>query len=957
MKKHLLLFIFFLSCSVISFGQYCAGGPTSTADSNIEAVTSNGVSTSIMYTGCPGVTGVEDQTAMAIDVMAGGSYTMDVTFGTCGSNYAGAGEAWIDYDNNFTFDAGESIGSSTGTPGTAPWDAAVTFSFTVPATACNGPLRIRVMQRESGTNPLDPCASYTWGSVIEFTANVSGGMSCSTPPPDCNSTLTSDLTAFAIDGDLTWTAATGGPTGYKISVGTTMGGTDIANNVDVMASTTYTPAGLAYSTTYYTTITPYNAIGDATGCMEQSFVTEPVPPTGSLCSDPIVVPAALPYNTTDNTSGYGDDYENADNPCGGLYTGGDEVVYSYTPTVDVNVDITLTGTGTWTGVFVLEGCPFTTCVDQNTDSGGNPAITNLDLIGGTEYFIVISTFPAPQSTAYTLDITENSCSNPTATYVVVDDCAVSGGFLIDVVVTDLGTATSLSISDDQGTNPMPITATGTYQIGPYVNATDVIITVTNDQDGTCFITSTALTQAVCPPDCAAAPMITCGTTYSTGDLSGTGAWNPDNATAGTCFSTPGAEAVWQFMPTASGMYTINIDLSSGTTSWNDFFWRGDQTCEEANWVCINDVGGTSETHSFGPLTAGVTYYILVDSETTGAGRIHDFVIDCLLENDGCADASVLATNVPGSLLNETLVGATASGLGAESCDAGSTPTPNDVWYTINTDGDGGVLTVTVVPGANSDVVVGIYSGCGGAADFVICGDGGANGAPETVTVNMANIKDKKGGSSTRNADYLVRVYEKVPSGEDFSIAASGSALPIMLGSFEANAEKRGNMIEWTTLSEINSDYVEVQSSPNGSTKWETVGKVGTKGESLSRLDYELFDNNPYSITYYRLNAIDKDGKSEMSHSINVRRDDRVGKMSLSPNPTNSIISLQTVSEADMIGTITIHDMTGKIIQNESINLKNGLNTVSIDLDDLNTGIYLFSLRTEDGVQVEKIVKQ
>ena len=339
----------------------------------------------------------------------------------------------------------------------------------------------------------------------------------------------------------------------------------------------------------------------------------------------------------------------------------------------------------------------------------------------------------------------------------------------------------------------------------------------------------------------------------------------------------------------------------------------------------------------------------------GDGQVKVTVEAVLPPNNDCVDASVLATNVPGSLVNQTLSGANASGLGAESCDAGSTPTPSDVWYTINTDGDGGVLTVTVVPGTNSDVVVSIYDACGGLQ--VACGDSGLNGAAEVVTLSMANVKGSKGGSSTRSADYLVRVYEKVPSGEDFSIEASGSALPIVLGSFDAKSEKSGNIVLWSTLSEINSDYVEVQSSPNGSTRWETIGKVETTGESLSRIDYELFDNNPYSITYYRLNAMDKDGRSEMSHSINIRRDDKMRQMSLSPNPTSSRISLQTVSDADMIGTIVIHDLTGKIVKNEIINLKNGLNTYSIDLDNLNTGIYLFSLRTEDGVQVEKIVKQ
>ena len=109
-------------------------------------------------------------------------------------------------------------------------------------------------------------------------------------PPNCDSTLTSATTDFGINDPITWSVATGIPTGYRVSIGTTMGGTDIANNVDVGNTTSYSPAGLSYGTTYYITITPYNANGDATGCTEESFAT--LTPIAVDCS------AMTPVNTT-----------------------------------------------------------------------------------------------------------------------------------------------------------------------------------------------------------------------------------------------------------------------------------------------------------------------------------------------------------------------------------------------------------------------------------------------------------------------------------------------------------------------------------------------------------------------------------------------------------------------------------------------------------------------------------
>ena len=98
------------------------------------------------------------------------------------------------------------------------------------------------------------------------------------PPPSCTS-LTSPsngATGVNITSDLTW-ASVSDADGYKLTVGTTSGGTDIMNNVDVGNVTTYNPPGdFACGAQIYVTVTPYNTGGGATGCTEESFSTENV---------------------------------------------------------------------------------------------------------------------------------------------------------------------------------------------------------------------------------------------------------------------------------------------------------------------------------------------------------------------------------------------------------------------------------------------------------------------------------------------------------------------------------------------------------------------------------------------------------------------------------------------------------------------------------------------------------
>ncbi|MBO6751032.1 MAG: choice-of-anchor L domain-containing protein, partial [Psychroserpens sp.] len=92
-----------------------------------------------------------------------------------------------------------------------------------------------------------------------------------------------------------------------------------------------------------------------------------------------------------------------------------------------------------------------------------------------------------------------TCINPTATYQVVDDCANGDQFLIDVNITSLGDATSLTISNNIDANTTPVPATGVYQIGPFPFNVDVIVTVSNDQDVNCVINSSPIQLLACPP--------------------------------------------------------------------------------------------------------------------------------------------------------------------------------------------------------------------------------------------------------------------------------------------------------------------------------------------------------------------------------------------------------------------------------------------------------------------------
>ena len=132
-----------------------------------------------------------------------------------------------------------------------------------------------------GTLTYDITGTPASSGTAVFTLSI-GGQTCDlsvtvqAAVPICTN-LTDPLNAATnvpVTTNLTW-AASANATGYKLTVGTTSGGTDILNNQDVGNVLTYDLASdLPYATTIYVTITPYNAIGDAMGCTEESFTTE-----------------------------------------------------------------------------------------------------------------------------------------------------------------------------------------------------------------------------------------------------------------------------------------------------------------------------------------------------------------------------------------------------------------------------------------------------------------------------------------------------------------------------------------------------------------------------------------------------------------------------------------------------------------------------------------------------------
>ena len=113
----------------------------------------------------------------------------------------------------------------------------------------------------------------SWSDSVTITIGVEATFVPMTPP-SCVTVSSPVNGAINVSSSvISWPAAAGGATGYRLSVGSMPGATDVLNNFDVGNVLSYSLTGLVGGSTYYVTVFPYNVNGAATGCTEINFTT------------------------------------------------------------------------------------------------------------------------------------------------------------------------------------------------------------------------------------------------------------------------------------------------------------------------------------------------------------------------------------------------------------------------------------------------------------------------------------------------------------------------------------------------------------------------------------------------------------------------------------------------------------------------------------------------------------
>lgn len=157
---------------------------------------------------------------------------------------------------------------------------------------------------DSSFSSIDP-ADPGYGSLFDYRSVISFAGLTPAAVPACTSLLSPANNAIMIpvSSAISWYPSSGA-TSYKVSVGTTPGGSNIVNQQTV-TTTSFTPSvPLSTDTTYYVRVVAVGTGGESSGCVETKFTTTLSAPLNDECSTATVLTVNPDMNCGSKTFGH-----------------------------------------------------------------------------------------------------------------------------------------------------------------------------------------------------------------------------------------------------------------------------------------------------------------------------------------------------------------------------------------------------------------------------------------------------------------------------------------------------------------------------------------------------------------------------------------------------------------------------------------------------------------------------
>jgi hypothetical protein len=160
-------------------------------------------------------------------------------------------------------------------------------------------------------------------------------------------------------------------------------------------------------------------------------------------------------------------------------------------------------------------------------------------------------------------------------------------------------------------------------------------------------------------------------------------------------------------------------------------------------------------------------------------------------------------------------------------------------------------------------------------------------------------------------------------------------------------------ILWKTGQEKANKSFNIERSSDGLT-FSNIGSLQGLENSVVEKAYSFTDAAPLQgVNYYRLKSVDAQGKETTSKIVSVNFSDKLnGKLQIYPNPAQSDLQIELISDEEATKSVQVFDLAGRIIFSKNAVLTKGLNNISLDVNTLSSGTYLVKM----GHEMSRFVK-
>ncbi|MEP3388412.1 MAG: T9SS type A sorting domain-containing protein [Reichenbachiella sp.] len=259
---------------------------------------------------------------------------------------------------------------------------------------------------------------------------------------------------------------------------------------------------------------------------------------------------------------------------------------------------------------------------------------------------------------------------------------------------------------------------------------------------------------------------------------------------------------------------------------------------------------------------------------------------------------------------------------------------HDAPFNLSTSASGGTYNINITmtdlaPGTLSDIR--LAKSTGGTTVVTVGTHAAATGSATNPTAGRTGVS----------------LAELVGDWRMATIDVMDTPLPVELSAFTGHWKESGVLLQWSTASELNNDYFELEHSVDGSifNKIATIDGHGTTNE----LSEYTFDDSGYvqGINYYRLKQVDFDGKPEIFDPIAISTSSlQQAELTIYPNPTKDKLNIRLDGfNSQNESSLTIVDHLGKVVYHEILPPATQLKT----LDNLGTvlvpGIYIINVQS------------